>query len=198
MSLTQLSVAAIVLDESSIDKCLDRLKDGLVKYLWIQNNFININVSQDDEFQRKFNHFYRVRRNTQWRKFYFQLFENCKNNPPSFEFILEYLSSHTGRIEASFSSKLVATLNPEMPVIDSVVLRNLGLKLPTASKDRLQKVAAIYEELGFRLDALLKSENGAQAILKFKDRYPGVQITNIKILDLILWQLRGNNYHLVS
>jgi len=76
--LTQLSVAAIVLDESSIDKCLDRLKDGLVKYLWIQNNVININVSQDIEFQRKFNHYYRVRRNELWRNEFYLLLEKSK------------------------------------------------------------------------------------------------------------------------
>ena len=190
MSLTQLSVAAIVLDESSIDKCLDRLKDGLVKYLWIQNNFININVSQDIEFQRKFNHFYRVRRNELWRNEFYLILEKSKNTKPSFETILLDLYKKTGRVEASFASKLVATVNPSLPIIDSVVLRNLGMKLPISPKNRFELIGKVYSEMEWRLNEILKSDIGIQVISKFQDRYPAADITNVKILDLILWQLR--------
>lgn len=190
MPLTQLPVAVIVLDESSIDKCLDRLKDGLVKYLWIQSNFININVSQDIEFQRKFNHFYRLRRNELWRNEFYLLLEKSKNTKPSFETILLDLYKKTGRVEASFASKLAATVNPSLPIIDSVVLRNLGMKLPISPKNRFELIGKVYSEMEWRLNEILKSDIGIQAISKFQDRYPAADITNIKILDLILWQLR--------
>ena len=40
----------------------------------------------------------------------------------------------TGRIEASFASKLVATINPRMPVVDRIVLKNLYWRLPYVYK----------------------------------------------------------------
>jgi hypothetical protein len=53
---------------------------------------------------------------------------------PSIEYLIrsidEELHRTTGRCEASFASKLSATIGPTMPVIDSVVLRNLNLRLP--------------------------------------------------------------------
>ena len=55
-----------------------------------------------------------------------------------FSLTLVELFAATGRIEASFASKLHATLHPNAPVTDSVVLENLGLRLPAvAVPDRL-------------------------------------------------------------
>ena len=36
---------------------------GLDKYVFIEENFSKVDVSQNEEFQRKFNDFYRVRKN---------------------------------------------------------------------------------------------------------------------------------------
>ena len=42
----------------------------------------------------------------------------------------ETLDAATGRYESSFASRLLATIEPRMPVIDSIVLRNLKLRRP--------------------------------------------------------------------
>ncbi len=39
--------------------------------------------------------------------------------------ILSEIFKNTGRVEASFASKLYATLYPDYPFIDSIVLNNL-------------------------------------------------------------------------
>ena len=41
-------------------------------------------VAESAEFQRKFNAFYRVRRNDVWRKVYYRLFEQAKRDHLSF------------------------------------------------------------------------------------------------------------------
>jgi hypothetical protein len=180
----------MLLDNTTVESALNNLNDGLLKYLWLQNKFAKTNVIEDFEFQRKFNHFYRVRRGEEWRKSYFDLLENCRNKSPTFEFVLAALLNKTGKLEASFSSKLIATLNPNMPVLDSVVLKNLGLKLPISPKNKFNSIVSVYAELETQLNHLLNSTNGEKAIAKFKARFPTSQVTDIKILDFILWQSR--------
>ena len=47
---------------------------------------------------------------------------------PSFGSVIEELYRRTGRIEASFSSKLLSALDPNMPIWDSIVLSKLHIK----------------------------------------------------------------------
>ena len=81
-------------------------------------------------FQRKYTGFYRLRRNEEWRREYFRLMDYFgKSGEHSFEGILLHLYQATGNIECSFSSKMVATINPDMPIWDSKVLKALQFRL---------------------------------------------------------------------
>ena len=51
---------------------------GLERYGYIMHNVRAGDVSSDMEFQTKFNGFYRIRRNKEWRDFYYSLFEQAK------------------------------------------------------------------------------------------------------------------------
>ena len=62
--------------------------------------------------------FYRVRRNEEWRKYYFKLMQEMRSKDVSFGDILTSINKETGRIEASFSSKLLATINPNYLIWD--------------------------------------------------------------------------------
>ena len=108
---------------------------GLDRYAEIMKKAKTTNISEDREFQHLFNAFYRVRRNEAWRKIYYSLFEEMKQGSPNFESILRFLYEKTGNIEASFSSKMLATLCPEKPIWDRYVLENLGLKLDAAARN---------------------------------------------------------------
>jgi hypothetical protein len=180
----------LLLNGTTVESALNKLDSGLQKYLWIQEEFSKINVAEDLDFQKRFNHFYRVRRDGAWRKSYFDLLESSRFTSPTFEFILNSMLNMTGRLEASFSSKLIATLNPNMPVLDSVVLKNLGLKLPVSPKNKFQSVVNVYSQLENQLNELLTSSSGQKAISMFRLKFPNAQVTDIKILDLILWQSR--------
>ena len=86
---------------------------------------------KDESFQTKFNDFYRVRRNQEFRKIFYEIFENSRYNQNiNFEIVLTLIKNKTNRIEASFASKLIVTINPNLPVLDKFVLRNVNLKLP--------------------------------------------------------------------
>ena len=111
---------------------------GLDKYDQIMHRVNFVNVSNDTDFQRQFNGFYIVRRNADWRKVYYELFETMKTEPAAFSKIITTLFEKTGNIEASFSSKMLATLYSDKPILDSHVVQTLGLQLTGKSKqDRL-------------------------------------------------------------
>ena len=175
-----------------INIALPKIKVGLDKYCEIQRLFDKVNINLDKSFQKKFNGFYRVRRNEQWRNIFFELMENSRNDKNiKFENILNILKNETNRIEASFTSKLIATINTDLPVLDSFVLNNMNLSLPIySSKDRVQKTVEIYDELIKKMNELKNSDNGKYMILKFKEFYPDYIVSEMKMLDLILWQSR--------
>jgi len=179
------------LTKSQIDIALPKVKEGLAKYQTIQALYKGTNINSDRDFQRKFNHFYRVRRGQDWQKPFYELLEKAKYQDLTFEGVLEELARLTGRLEASFSSKLLATVYPDKAILDSVVLKNLGLKLPYAgAKNRQQKIVSVFEALDDKLVELLKSEIGDYLVDRFTAMYPKSGITKIKMLDLVLWQIR--------
>lgn len=124
------AIGMIHLTESIIDGALSRIETGLKRYCWIQENVHACNVSRDYVFQNRFNAFYKVRRGSDWRRNFYTLLEASKASGITFDHALHLLLEQTSRFEASFASKLVATLHPEKPVIDQHVLRNFGLRLP--------------------------------------------------------------------
>lgn len=185
------SISSIAMTEERVEAALARVEPGLRKYCWIQERFGGSDVSRDALFQTRFNDFYRVRRDDAWRRDFYGLMERAKMRPMDFGSVLRELLVRTGRLEASFASKLVATLNPDRPVVDRYVLLNFGLHLPYYyAKDREAKTLDVYETLCRRYEGLLASATGVIMCRKFSDRFPWARICDLKKVDLIVWQSR--------
>jgi hypothetical protein len=166
---------------------------GLEQYKWIMNNLRVVNVSNDRNFQKRFNHFYRMRQRTPqfYETFYTKLQTSKDDSNLTFEQVLDYFWETLSRVEASFSSKLVATVNPDMPVWDKEVLKNLGLKPPLYSdKNRLNKIKKLYNSINEWYKNYLNTEKSKEAISEFDKNFPSSGVSNIKKIDLILWQTR--------
>lgn len=169
------------------------MREGLEKYSLIQNQFkLSSTICLTSEFQRQFNGFYRVRRNAEWRKSYFELLAYTANQShPTFRNVILAIQNKTSRIEASFASKLIATVNPNLPVIDRFVVKNIGLKLPNYNNSsRIDLLVNLYEQLTTQFEHYLLSPEGETLTSEFDKFYPNAAITNIKKLDLVLWQIR--------
>ena len=178
--------------DADVDHALPKIEEGLKDYCWLQDNVRQVYVSINTEFQRIFNRFYRVRRDLRWRASYYRLMERAKPTGISFAEVLKRLKRATGNIEASFASKLVATLDPELPVIDKFVLKNIGLRLPCYSaSDREQKTIGVYEQLCAAYAELTTNAKGRMICERFRQCYPEVAITKVKMIDLVLWQTRS-------
>lgn len=172
----------------------EKLSVGLEKYQNIMKMLYSVDVSIDKDFQKKFNGFYRIRQRT--KEFYELLYnylEENKNSDASFESILLYFFNQTERIEASFSSKIAATINPNLPIWDSIVLKNIGLKTPgynLSKQDRFNKTVDLYNHLVKFYSHLLNDNLSNKMIKDFDEHFPETNITKYKKIDLILWQTR--------
>ncbi len=122
---------------------------------------------------------------------YFNFMEKYKTKDVIFEEVLRYFHSSFGRIEASFSSKLMATINPDKPVWDEFVLKNLGITKPaTYSKNRIEKTVAVYKQIEYFYDEFLQTMECQELVAIFDMHFPNTKITKSKKVDLLLWQNR--------
>lgn len=185
---------AIDLTRAQIDRALPRVAPGLTRYLWLQKHRDAGDLRANSVYRKQFNSFYRVRRGRDWQDKFYKLLEGKKGQAVGFAEVLHALHQATGRYEASFASKLLATINPEMPVLDSVVLGNLNLSLPAySSRDRAARIERLHDTLVSWFRAFLPTETGRYLVERFRTEYPHAAISEVKMLDLVLWQTRPNN-----
>jgi len=175
-------------------RLLQERKSDIAKYCDLLQRSSKINVANDRAFQKAFTAFYRVRRDDEWRQYYFKLFEELKNRKtaPSFGEIQLRLFQHCGQIESSFSSKMLATIDPNMPIWDSYILKNLGLKLKGRTKEeRLSCAVVLYESICNWYTDFLKTDEAKEMLDLFNETFPEFdRITPLKKIDFILWAMR--------
>ncbi len=144
----------------------------------------------DPAFQRKFVAFYRVRRNEAWRAEYFRLMEQYrKRKDVSFGEVLLRLHQTVGQVEASFSSKMLATLNTEMPIWDSNVLTALRLSLKGNKPElKLSNAVVLYDRICRWYKEFLQTDNAKDLLRRFDTEFPEyISLSDVKKIDFILW-----------
>lgn len=165
---------------------------GAAKYDFIMKRFLVTDVSMDEEFQRRFTGFYRIRRSKElFLTKYYALMESLKGKPASFEDIVREIHTFIGTIEPSFSSKMLATLNPNMPVWDQYVLMNAGIAAPKPYNVTIERCVETYGKVIQFYADLLNAKEAKEMVAIFNQRFPEYQhFTTIKKIDLMLWQKR--------
>lgn len=154
-------------------------------------------LAQDAEpVRRRFNAYYGVRRNADWRARFYARFEAAKASPLSslalFEDVLVGLEADTGRVEASFASKLVATLRPERPIIDSVVRGWLGQQVAAPPfGGGVGPALAYYQWLNDVLSEAATSSQARAWGAVFAEAFPGEAgedpVSATRQLDFLIW-----------
>ena len=184
------------LDEA-LPQILARLRTShLDRYTFLRERLQNCDVSTDCVFQRTFNGLYRIqKRSIEWKCAYYSLMEAAKRNPtPNFEAILREIYRETERVEASFASKLNAIVHPNESVYDSIVARNLDLieEIPHGTaQERLNLFVPFYGNLHGRMQRLVRHHRFPALKHRLQLAFPGYPLlTDIRCLDLILWQYR--------
>ena len=171
---------------------------GLDKYGIIINRVNAVNVSKDTDFQRQFNGLYGVRRNSEWRKIYYDLFEKMKAGPATFAKIITALFEKTGQIEASFSSKMLATLHMDKPIWDRHVVQNLGLLLTGKNKqEQLENAIALYFDIEKWYSNFLGTNDAKKCLSIFDSALPRYTwLSDVKKIDFFLWSIKQADTHI--
>jgi len=182
---------------SQVKDALPRIETGLKKYRCLRCRFLEVNVSKDLQFQKECNGFFRIRQKPE--KFYneyYKFLEKHKNDTAlTFEKVLEHLYAKTGYVVPSFASKLLSMVNPDKSVLDSRVLTILDIKPVRHHPDprkRIERGIAVYKAICEWYEHHFKSGEAAKWIKLFDEHYPDAKgkITDVKKIDLILWQIR--------
>ncbi|MBR7069574.1 MAG: molybdenum cofactor biosynthesis protein MoaE [Oxalobacter sp.] len=190
------SEESFIINDGTFNYLKKRYKD-IECYFNIIKTIDSTNVTTNLEFQRKFNHFYRVRRNKEWRDIFYSLMEKCKSNKNiTFEYIIKEFYDKTQRVEASFSSKILASLNPSMPIFDSIVLKKLNIKskILKNADDRMSQRISQYNCIVDFYKGFLTTEKAGKYISKFDAEFPEFKsIINTKKIDFLLWGSRSGS-----
>ena len=166
---------------------LSRLEKGLDKYADIMRKPIN---PSSKEFQRAFSSFYRVRRNEEWKRNFFDIFATvAQNRHCTFEQILTAVFHKNRQVEASFCSKMLATINPEKPIWDRLVCEFIfghGITLTGTPEKKIDKAVELYGKI-----EKWYAENISQAtdlLRKFDQQFSAhSKIKPTKKIDFLIW-----------
>ena len=151
------------------------------------------------EFQTTFNGFFRIRqRPAVWYRQYYKLMEEQKSANRSFKDLLLLVAPVNGTIDVSFVSKLMAAVDPSLPLWDRYVLQNLGLlkrwEKMTGKENalRIDEACRIYQEIKAWSQAFICSEDGEKCIAAFDAALPSYKdkLTAVKKIDYLLWSKR--------
>ena len=167
---------------------------NLGQYNRTQTDLRETNVATDQKYQADYTKFYVVRwRSPAWRTNYYELLQREKFNEfLTFDAVLTELFEYDGRVETSFSSKIVATVRPDMPVYDKYVRKKLNIRVPKGTPEvRLAKAKRAYQEIEHFFAAALQSDTVHDLRVVFDSRFACFKhFTATKKLDLLLWQSR--------
>jgi hypothetical protein len=173
------------------------LKEGLDKYQEIMKQYSKSKeISSSDDFQTSYRKFYGMNRagfTLESKKEYFKLLDEVKlNKEIDFKFVLQSLYSKSGKKHFSFTTKLLATANPHLPVWDSKVRKYLNyrfdLKLKNSFKD-LESCENEYNRYCDWFKDFLVTDDAKRLISQFDAKNPNVKITKMKKIDLMFWQM---------
>jgi hypothetical protein len=174
-----------------------KIEIGLEKYNEIMTLYAcSSNLSKDYLFQKKYKAFYKLnfaKKSDDFYKVYFMLLNKIsKSGNSDIDKVLKYLHKVEEKKELSFASKMLATIDPNLPVWDSKVRNVLKVKYKTnfkaTYKDIIECVEA-YKVFCNWYKLFLKTPEANSFIAEFDKHFPKSKISKMKKLDFIFWQM---------
>lgn len=180
------------------DKILSNIEaESISVYLFLKDEYAKGNVQDNTLFQFVFRSYYRLDNGglgVNVKKRYFELLADSRNDLK--EILLELYKIHTLRnrstIQFSFATKLLHTINNNLPIFDAEVSRVLRKRVVGANRE--EKIQSCLEVFTFLKDVysnLLRDEQVKKLVLRFREQF-GVdknKMSDVKILDFIIWSL---------
>ena len=159
----------------------------------------NRNQVADPRYQQKYKTFYRLfgaGLSPDYCNEYFTLLRLNLNDLTSLRDVVNYLyeipcNNRGKKLQFSFSSKLIHTVNPHSPIYDSNIVRFYSFSEPkitnTIYEQRILKLLTFHEWLCDEYERVLKNGILIQAIQQFRDRFKPTTFTDEKVIDSLIW-----------
>lgn len=170
-----------------------------------------VDVSENAEFQELFNSYFDVRRNDDWREIFYRVFQDNKDEVVTdfdtalfnsvindlYKEINSFNEKNKGRkikwkVEPSFVSKMIAVINPAMPILDSQVLENMGFEIKGNGEAKIDSAKGIYAQVCNKYKTFIESERHKSVTELFDTIFvnEGYQeFSETKKIDWFLWAL---------
>ena len=187
-----------------IDQIIDVIDPAthIEPYIWLVQNFDDINVATHEEFQKKYRAYWQLnaaRLSDSFCNYYFELLQHSKaNRDIKVQFIarqlLEVPSHNNGHraLQFSFASKLAHMIDHNLPIYDSMVegFYFLPAKRANESTDNnLARLVESYEFLIAEYARVLRNGLLSTSIDRFRHKFSlGSVYTDIKIIDTLIWR----------
>lgn len=176
------------------------IKGSLDRYLKIMEFAkTSPDISKDREFQKTFNGFYIAGPKSQlWYQQFYELFQEAREHKYDFKTVLFKLYDTTGRVELSFCSKMIHTLNPQKPIIDQYILWKLGFNTKINFSDNPDLAVSVYDDICKQYNEHMNDDSVVEVLKRFDNEFPQyANIEKIKKLDTIFWSRREFRIHSV-
>ena len=190
------AINLIKVNKGQIFRELVKDKKSFELYVKIREGFKVGEIVNNEAFQKTYKIFYRLGRNfgDRLRKKYFQLLQEQEKDIKK---VLVELSRITGAnnknsVWLSFASKLIHTVDNEKPIYDSMVAEALHLRVRYIKdiNKRIENSLETYNSLKKRIPEILEDQEIETMVDDFKRRL-GLDISDVKMLDFMLWKLGG-------
>ena len=156
--------------------------------LYAYRDTLDLSKIGTEKYQKNYSYYYRVRRDDEWKAEYFAYMQKqVGKSGITFAEIIDQISRISHKNEASFASKMLATLNPNYPILDSNVAKFLKFNYHAKS---MQYCIEIYKELTENVHAFLQTNDGVKCVEEFDRMFPNfTDISPVKKIDLYLWKM---------
>ena len=198
---TKFDDAAFILDlfnnkEIIFLEIKSRIKD-IERYFFIKNEYKKKDILNNLKFQKIYKQFYGMNRFFT-QEFFEEYFTMLSNKETNLRKILKNLyriprKKGDNTIQFSFATKLLHTVNNELPIYDLWIGKAFGLKIIGENKeDKINSCLLIYDKLKKYYKKLLSNEKTKKIISDFRESFNcnKKKISDIKILDFIIWANR--------
>ena len=171
-------------------------RDAVETLLYLNTVRINPELARTDTYQRRFNHYYRLRqrRPVFYTTFYAALYDAArKPEEVSLGTLLQKVYSACQERHLSFCSKLLATVQGEAVVFDKNVAEFFGISIaPLPQLNWLNAAIRRYELLRTRITQFLATLEWPDISASFDVRFPeAVHLPDIRKDDLLIWAYVG-------
>jgi len=180
-------------------------------YVSIKDEFLKGGVGSNGAFQLKFNSFYRLNGaglTKEFKSAYFKLMEENRNtedfdNRQIKEILLELFKYKNAQgnncIHFSFATKLMHTINNNLPIYDSMIKKVFGFTGPHSYNNINEKINNYlihYEAIKDTYRQIIENNKLNSTFALFDLKFPNSTLSKTKTLDFIFWTAgKLNLYH---